>query len=40
MESGQPFQARRHHRTRAGQGHADGPPAETGRKDWAAPELV
>ena len=19
---------------------ADGPPAETGRKDWAAPELV
>jgi hypothetical protein len=27
-------------RTRAGLGHADGPPVETGRKDWAAPELV
>ena len=28
------------HRTRAGPGHADGPPAETGRKDGAAPEPV
>jgi len=38
MESGPPFFEP--HRTRAGPGHADGPPAETGRKDWAAPEPV